>query len=96
MIARIEDLDHLEFIIRDTHIVTDEPSWNAVKWVREVLRRLSVDDRALGVGVTDWKQVRDGVVNYRTKKDEAGCFEALRDRSKVPTYDLMQELEIVI
>lgn len=97
LIAKVEDKTRLAQILRDTPIRDPSTGWNCVEWVREALKSLAEDSRALGTQVTEWETVRNQTLAYCQRKKDTHRFDgkAKFDMSKVPTYDLITEQETV-
>lgn len=97
VVGKVENGNRLVEILRNTPIRQGQPGWNYVWWVKEALEPLEADKEALGTRVLEWDQVRDEAMAYCQRKkdqhrfDEKGDF----DGTKAPTYDLIEQQEII-
>ncbi|KAH6662685.1 hypothetical protein B0J14DRAFT_621820 [Halenospora varia] len=78
------DNERLESILCQVPIKQGEPGWNCVIWVKEALKALGADRKALGTGDVRWQKVRDMAMGY-------GNF----DISKPAIYSLLDGEEMI-
>ena len=98
IVGKVADGHRLVEILRNTPIRQGQPGWNCVFWVKEALELLKVDPKALGTNVVEWERVRTQAMNYCQRKKDLHRFDGQGnfDMKKVPTYDLIQQKEIII
>lgn len=97
VIAKVENVSSLAYELRKVPIRQGQPGWNCVSWVKEALAKLQASQGILGTGIVAWRAVRDGAMGYCQKKKDQGRFRdsALFDGSRVPTFDLIEEKEMI-
>lgn len=95
MIGKIEKKDRLLDIMRRTPIRQDQPGWNCVEWVKEVLEAFRSDGKTLGTSIIEWGKVRDAAMGYVQSKKDQHRFDGQGnfDMGKIPTYDLIEDKE---
>lgn len=95
LVAKIEDRDKLESILRGVPLHPETQGWNCVAWVREALE-LAADGGVLGTSMVAWDTVRDSSMKYVADKRAARRYETDGgfDQSKVATWDLLQGCEV--
>ena len=61
------------------------------------MEELKVDPKALGTSVMEWEKVRNQAMDYCQQKKDQHRFDGQGnfDRSKAPTYDLMEQKETI-
>ena len=98
MIGKVEKIDRLVQILRNTPIRQGDAGWNCVLWVKEAIQTLHDDGKALGTSQTDWQVVRDSAMWYVEKKKAEHRFDGLGnfDMSRAPTYDLLEGKETIV
>lgn len=101
LVAKVENIQRLEQILRTTPIRHEEAGWNCVFWVREALEKLKADKEALGTSVVEWATVRDTAMKYCQDKIDQHRFDSFGgfggfDEEKIPTYDLIEEVETIL
>ncbi|KAI1837129.1 hypothetical protein DTO006G1_5973 [Penicillium roqueforti] len=98
MVGKVVDGSRLVEILRNTPIRQGQPDWNCVFWVKEALEKLKLDPKALGTSVVKWERVRSQAMDYCQQKKDQHRFDGQGnfDRSKAPTYDLMQQKETIV
>jgi len=96
LIAEVGKKNRLENVLRNTPPKPEEHDYNCVLWVKEALRRLEADGEALRVGTVEWETVRDSALGYCWRKRDQHRFDGTGDfdKTKVPTYDLIQRREL--
>jgi len=71
LIAKVENRDRLESILRNVPTRQDIAGWNCIGWVKEALQSLEADRKALGTGVTEWtrgQNQRNGILRLKEKR----------------------------
>ncbi|KAL4982938.1 hypothetical protein BDW68DRAFT_191726 [Aspergillus falconensis] len=65
---------------------------------KEALEGLNADTKSLGTSVTEWSRVRNAAVDYCQRKKDQHRFDGQGNfgMRKVPTYDLMEQKEIIV
>ena len=84
--------------MRDVPIRDNVEGWNCVSWVAEVLQLLNADGKALGTRKLGWVNVRNAAMTYVQQKKEEHRFDGKGsfDQSKVATYNLLEQKEIIL
>ena len=97
MIAKVENKDQLRSILNSTPVRQGEQGWNCVPRIKEAPEKLEADGKTLGTRVTEWGRVRDGAMTYCQRKKDEHRFDGKGDfdMSKVPTYDLIEQKEVI-
>ena len=97
MIAKVENKDRLNNIMRNTPVRQGVTGWNCVSWVQEALQSLEADKKVLGTGVTEWTKVRDAAMDYCQRKKDAHRFDGQGsyNMKKAATYDLVERKETI-
>jgi len=97
LIGKVEQRDRLESLMGSVPVVQDNAAWNCVSWVKEALRKLQADGRAIGTSQLDWKAVRDAAINYVERKKEQHRFDGNGNFNlkKAATFDLLAGVEVV-
>ena len=70
IIGKIEDRDRLVNVLRNNPIRQGDSGWNCVIWIKEALKGLKVDKKALGTSVIEWNQVQDRAMTYCQRKKD--------------------------
>lgn len=98
VIGKVADGNRLVEILHKTPIRQDQPGWNCVAWVKDALERLQMDKKALGTSVIEWNKVRNKAMEYCQQKKDQHRFDGQGnfDMKKAPTYDLIEQKEIII
>ncbi|KAA8618942.1 hypothetical protein A1F94_005562 [Pyrenophora tritici-repentis] len=76
LIAKVENKDRLQSILRNTPFKQGVVGWNCVAWVQEALQSLEADGKALGTGVTEWTKVKTSAMEYCQRKREEHRFDS--------------------
>lgn len=97
LFAKVSDSKRLESVIYATKVKGQQPGWNCVTWVEEVLAGLEEDGKALGSCVTDWKSIRDAAMRFVEAKRRQHRYDGLGqfDGSKVATWSMLEGQELV-
>lgn len=97
LLAKIENKDKLVQILRQIPIRQGQEGWNCVFWVKEALENLERSKGVVGTSVIEWESVRDAALSYCQRKKDQHRFDGKGDfdMSRVATFDLTQEKEIV-
>ncbi|KAL2811547.1 hypothetical protein BDW59DRAFT_177083 [Aspergillus cavernicola] len=97
-IGKVADTSRSVDILRNTPIRQGQPGWNCVSWVKEALEGLNADTKSLGTNVTEWSRVRNAAMDYCQRKKDQHRFDGQGnfDMRRVPTYDLMEQKEIIV
>jgi len=97
MIGKVTNMERLKETLRGVPIVQGDPEWNCVSWVKNALKAFQDDSKALGTCQIDWERVRDAAMDYCQDKKDQHRFDGTRnfDTSKAPTYDLLEEREVI-
>lgn len=66
--------------------------------MKETLKRLKADGKALVSCVIDWDRVRNDAMTYCQRKKDEHCFDGKRifDMGKAATYNLIEGKETVL
>ncbi|KAJ5121415.1 uncharacterized protein N7515_009376 [Penicillium bovifimosum] len=85
-------------VLRNTPMRQGEPGWNCVGWVKEALERLKADGKALGTSNLEWSTVRNKAMEYCQHKKDQHRFDGQGDFDirKPPTFDLLEDREVII
>lgn len=96
-IAKVKSCERLLDILREVSIVQGDPDWNCVFWVRDALDAVWKDSRAAGVPTVGWETYRGAAMRYCQRKIDNHRFdgEGEFNMSDVPTYDVLQDKEII-
>ena len=97
MVGKVLDGYHVAEIMRNTPVRQNRPEWNCVAWVKEALETLQADNKALGTSMLEWSIVRNVAIAYCQRKTDQRRFDGKGnfDMRKAPTYDLLQQREII-
>ena len=98
--AKMVNRDRCVEVICGTPIRAGEPGWTCKGWVKECVERLEADGECVGTRVTDWQTIHDKALEYVTAKKAAHRYdgkaeEGLYDIDLAPTWDLLEDMEIV-
>lgn len=98
IVGKVTDKNRLVEILRKTPIRQGQPGWSCVSWVKEALKALEVDRKVLGMSVIGWDKVRNEAMGYCQRKKDQHSFDGQGnfDMAKVPTYDLIEQKEIIV
>lgn len=97
MIGKVEKKDRLENVMRSVPVVQGDVAWNCVVWIREALKRLQEDGKAMGTAMLEWQTVRNATMEYAQRKRSQHRFDGQGnfDMQKAATFDLLAGVEIV-
>lgn len=98
MIGKVSNTDGLIKILRDVPVDNTKPEFNCVTWVKIGLESLASSENVMGTCNLDWKAVRDVCMAYCQRKRDQRRFDGNNtevDKSKVPTYDLLERKETI-
>lgn len=98
IVGKVADGKRLVKTLRNTPIRQGQPGWNCVSWAKEALEKLKADPKALGTSVVEWEKVRSEAMEYCQRKKDQHRFDGQGnfDMRKVPTYDAMERMEIIV
>ncbi|KAM4065001.1 hypothetical protein HRG_004653 [Hirsutella rhossiliensis] len=99
VVGKIMDRDHLEQILRNVPLRTDDPDWNCVLWMEDAFQRVLDDGQALASSVRDWESVRCKAMWYVSHKKAAHRFDGkdsniVLDPMKPATWDMLRNMEV--
>lgn len=97
VIGKVVNIARLETALRSTPVKREHPGWNCVKWVKDALEAVENDSKAVGPSKTDWNTVRNTAMRCAESKRVQHRFDGKADfdMSKVATYDMLEEQEVV-
>ena len=97
VIAKIEDEKRLLKILKRTAIKHGDPNFRCRTWMADALSRISkAEPRAVGTSELDWNKIERKGRRYVEKKAAEGRYlEAERMAEPKPTWDMMEQKEIV-
>ncbi|KAI9831403.1 MAG: hypothetical protein M1826_003576 [Phylliscum demangeonii] len=97
LIAKVTSKSQLVQTLENVPIIQDDTSWTCRIWVRDALAALEADGRSLGTRVTDWSTVEEKTKWYVGLKEDQQRFDGSGqwDRTKAPTYDLLDGRETI-
>jgi len=97
VIGKVRNKNRLWPIFRRTPLRPHEEGWNSVAWAKEAFEDAVADTMAIGTCVENWEAVRDKAMWYVEKKKAAHRFDgqAQYDLTKVPTWDMLRNKELV-
>lgn len=98
MVAKVKDTPRLSEVLRKIPIRQDQEEWNCVYWVKEALETARDEGRVLGRNVVDWRWVVREVMGYVQRKKDEHRFDGKGefDMGRVPTYDLVEQSEVIL
>lgn len=98
MVAKICDISRLERVLRSVPLRGDKDGWNCVSWIREALLLASLEPGVLGTHMKDWEEIRQKAMSYVDQKKTSHQFDGLGqfDASKPPTWDMLQDRELIV
>ncbi|KAM3419086.1 hypothetical protein BST61_g5037 [Cercospora zeina] len=100
VLGKVMDEERLLDVLRGTRVKkhSDAGGWNDVSWTKHVLDRLAREDGILGASVTDWETVRHSALWYIEEKRAQHRFDGKAvgtfDKTKVPTWNLVHDIEL--
>ncbi|TWU74366.1 hypothetical protein ED733_000287 [Metarhizium rileyi] len=104
LIGKVKKKDRLDTILRGITIRGQSPGWNCVYWVEEAIRALYTYQES-GGGIfeksafqLDWETIRQCALRYVEEKKASHRFDGQAssgtfDNNKVPTWDLLKNVE---
>jgi len=97
MIGKVMKKDRIASVLHNVPIRQGEMGWNCVSWVKEALRDLDADGKALGTSVMGWQAVRDGAMRYVQQKKADHRFDGKGnfDMKFAATFDLLDGKETI-
>lgn len=97
MVGKVKTLNRLRSTFGSIPVRPEIQGWNCVEWVKEALTAAIQDGRALGTSAGGWPKVRDTAMRYVESKKEAHRFDGTVEysRDKVPTWDLLSNVELI-
>lgn len=97
LIAKIEDTKGLAQVLEQVPIRQEQQGWNCVLWIKEALSELQAAKNVIGTSVLEWEAVRNAAMSYcQQKRDEHRFDNTVEvDKSRVPTFDLIQGKETI-
>ncbi|PIB02342.1 hypothetical protein CB0940_00854 [Cercospora beticola] len=100
LLGKVLDKERLMDVLRGTRVKkhSDAGGWNSVSWTKDVLDRLTREDGILGASVIEWETVRHSALWYIEEKTAQHRFDGKAigtfDKTKVPTWDLVNDIEL--
>lgn len=97
MVGKVLDGSRLASVLEKVPLVQQDPRWTCRIWVRDAIAALEADGKCLGTRMTDWQKLEDASNAYVARKrqqkryDGSGTWQP----GAVPTYDLLEEKEVV-
>ena len=98
MVGKVANAARLVQTIRGVPVKQDDPQWNCVSWVRQVLQALEAQKKnGLGSSELGWTVVRDAAMRFCQEKRDQHRFDGTGtfDMSKIATFDLVEKRETV-
>jgi hypothetical protein len=97
MVGKVLDGPRLASVLEKVPLVQQDPRWTCRIWVRDAIAALEADGKCLGTRMTDWQKLEEASKAYVARKrqqkryDGSGTWQP----GAVPTYDLLEEKEVV-
>lgn len=97
VVGKVADKKRVETATRSVPVIQGGHEWNCLIWVKEALKKIDADGKAVGTSKLDWQTVRDGAMGYVQEKktrhrfDGQGSF----DMKKAATFDLLEGRELI-
>lgn len=95
LVGKVKDMARLRRVVEAIPVRSEVKGWNDVVWVKEALEAINQDDAALGASIPIWQCVRDTAMWYIEEKQAAGRFAKHYDKTRVATWDICRDKEIV-
>jgi len=105
LVAKVEQDEKLDAIIRNAKIIKHKDAWSqvpSVYWARQVLNDLQYDkeetvpsSHAVGTSCLRWETVRDQAMAYVSKKGVDNAKNLDNSMKKIPTFDLLEMKETI-
>lgn len=95
LIAKVEDHGSLENIFRGIPVIQNDPAWRCRTWIEHALQGISNDGKAVGTSVLDWQRIEMTARGYIARKITEGRYQSGADISTKPTWDMLEDRELV-
>jgi hypothetical protein len=95
LIAKIEDHERLENIFRSIPVIQNDPAWRCRTWIESALSGIANDGNAVGTSVLDWKRIETTAREYVAGKIADGRYQSGADITTKPTWDMLENRELV-
>lgn len=96
LIGKVKDMDRLRSSLQRAPLRPKIPNWNWIEWAREAFELIQKDE-VLGTHIASWESIRATAMWYVNAKKSIHRFDGTvkYDWTKVPTWDMLQGVEIV-
>lgn len=97
VVGKIKDRQRLQGIFGKVPLRPDTEGWNCIGWAKEAFETAVTDEKALGTRVSDWSSVMNLAMKYVGDKRAKRRFDGRGgyDVKRLPTWDMLQERELV-
>jgi len=95
VIAKVEDETRLIQILRQNPIVQNDDNWRCRTWVAQALKAMERDSTCVGTAVLDWSKIEAKAREYTAAKASAGRFASGDMLAPKPTWDMLEDREVV-
>ncbi|KAL8285895.1 hypothetical protein RB597_002803 [Gaeumannomyces tritici] len=95
VIAKITDEQRLVEILRNNPVVQHDPNWRCRTWVAQALRAIEQDGKCVGSAVLDWETIEATAREYTATKAGEGRFDTGDMLMPKPTWDMLENREVV-
>lgn len=97
LVGNIKDRGNVFTALRNVPVVQNDPNWNCVIWVKEVLAALQRDGKTMGTSKLDWQEARNTAMRYCQSKKDGHRFDGKVkvDMLKPATFDILENREII-
>ena len=97
MIGKVVDGSRLARVLEQVPLVQKEPRWTCRIWVPDAIAALEADGKCLGTRITEWQKVEQKSNAYVARKREQRRYDGSGtwEPGTVPTYDLLEEKEVI-
>ncbi|KAH0336342.1 hypothetical protein KCU81_g8583, partial [Aureobasidium melanogenum] len=93
-IAKIEDVERLEAILKSVPVVQNDSNWRCRTWIASALAEIEKDGKAVGTAVLDWKEIEETARRYVAQKTAAGRYlDVEKIRKPRPTWSMLEDKE---
>lgn len=93
-IAKIEDVERLDAILKNVPVVQNDSNWRCRTWIASALAEIEKDGKVVGTAVLDWNKIEKTARRYVAQKTAAGRYLDVKEIEKSrPTWSMLEDKE---
>ncbi|KAH8893349.1 hypothetical protein GQ53DRAFT_840426 [Thozetella sp. PMI_491] len=96
LVAKVKDKAHLERILENVPVVQNDPSFRCRVWLERALEAIHADGKLLSESaLVQSAQVQEACLDYVNGKVASGRYASRCDMSRLPTWSILDNKEVI-